>query len=145
MSKFITNLPTEVSTLLEALPKGSYIHGIVLSPESHDVHVLWENNKFETGLTIPIQFDFDDLKKNVLPKHVNDLIKSKMATKILPNPEPVKVENSSSPAPRYMTKKEVEYALKNGKDVEFMGVLPVWKPFAKDDAYIDGYFYRLKI
>ena len=94
-------------------------------------------------MTVPIQFNLDDLKMNAVPKMVSDFLNRKSAPKVVVDAPKPKAQ-PSAPIPSYMTKDEVEAAVKAGKDVEYMGVLPKWQAFTKNDTFVGGFFYRLK-
>ena len=144
MSKFTTHLPTDVDELISILPKQSYIHGITLNPETNKVFVIWENTQFESGLTVPIDFELSDLKKKLLPSNVKDITKHKPTPKIVPKVEVVVPKVETVISPKWMTEDEVNKAFESGKTVEFMGVTPTWREFTKNDVFTNGFFYRLK-
>ena len=155
MSKFTTTIPTGTADFIATLPKTSYIYGVLLvQPLTEDnradiaagkikqsVQVFWENPKWETGLTVPVEFSASDVKAGVLPKSAKVLpVKPAAATP----PKPAATAPPVKP-PVYMTEAEVNAALADGKTVEYMGVQPVWKQFEpKSDHYTEGYFYRLR-
>ena len=147
MSKFTTKLPTEVETLIAALPKNSYVHGIALDKDTNEVLVLWENTIFESGLTVPVDFSLADVKAKKLPKGVYNARKGKPATLTPPEVKDAPAANVApiTPAPSpYLTADEVAEAVTLKKPVEFMGVTPTWQPFIpKRDVFTAGYFYRL--
>jgi len=140
MSKFITKIPTEVESLTSKLPKQSFVHSITLCPQTNQVVILWENAEFETGLTVPIECSVEHLEQNTIKCLSKDFKK-----KIEPVVEAI-IPSDIKPfnAPLYMSREDVEAAVKDGKPVEFQGVLPNWQDFTEADTFIEGYFYRLK-
>lgn len=147
MSRFTTRIPTEVQALIDALPKGSFVHAVALDKDTNEVLIQWEQNRFESGLTVPVDFSPAELKGKKLPKGVRDITKKQPAT-LTPAPVPAAptvTPDPSAPAPTHLTQEQVESAVKDGKAVEFMGIEPKWKPFdPKADVFTAGYFYRLK-
>lgn len=145
MSKFCTRIPTEVAALLATIPKGSTVDGIALDPESHEIIVLWQNTSFESGLTVPVDFAFPDVKAKRLPKGVLRGKNPHQAALTQPEKKDAPTANvaPNKGLPVYLSEEQVEQLVKDGKPVEFMGVNPAWQSFnPKQDTFTDGYFYR---
>lgn len=147
MSKFTSKIATEVDALIALLPKGSYIHSIVLNKDTHGIEIEWSNEIFQSGLTVSVDFDPADIKAKRLPKGVWNARKGKPATLTPPAPEIVPTVTQAPAKPiltPWLSEEQVLEAIKEGKEVEFMGVTPSWLPFnAQSDAVTPGYFYRL--
>ena len=144
MSKFSTKLPVDFDALLAALPKQSSIHAVTLNPDTKQVIVVWSNDIFESGLTVPTDFEFEDVKKKKLPAGVRDARKkvSAPAQPEVIHEAPPDVPALKVEAPRYMTEAEVAEAVKSGNKVEFQGIEIGWKPFTDADVFTKGFFYR---
>ena len=158
MSLFRTSLSTAVTDLLASLPKGSYLHGIELTPPIDDknraaimsgeikqeIVVIWEMHHFETGLTVPVEYPAGEIKAKRLPKGCRDARRPKAVI------TPSKAENVPTvnvapkhTAPVYLQPDEVDDLSRKSIPVEFMGIEPKWTPFvAGKDSYVPGYFYR---
>ena len=163
MSRFTTSIPIEVKAFIESLPRGSYVHSVTLVPPmtnenrydimagtiQQEVVILWENDKFHSGLTVPVDFPAIDVKRKILPKGVLKPGSRKPATLTPPEPENAPtgiVEPLKAPSgPSYLTAEQVDRAVTDGNTVEFQGIEPIWKEFnPKVDTFMAGYFYRVK-
>lgn len=142
MSKFKTTLPTNINEFLDELPKRSHVHSITINPATKEIDIAWENDRYETGLTVAVDFPESSVKAHKPPKGVRDTNKP-----VFKVPEPVKeVEKKTDvivPPPQYMTEREVAEARFAGKELEFMGMETVWKPVDKEHTFTNGFFYRL--
>ena len=147
MSKFTTRIPTEIQALIDALPKGSFVHVIALDKDTNEVLIQWEQNRFESGLTVPVDFPPANIKGKKLPQGVRDVTKKQPAT-LTPPPVPAAptvIVEPAKPAPTHLTQEQVDAAVAEGKEVLFMGIRPEWLSFnPKQDVFTAGYFYRLK-
>lgn len=162
MSKFNTRLTVDVSTIVGSLPKGSFLHSVMLIPPLTDqnradiaagiikqeVVIVWENTNFESGLTVPIDFPIEEGKRLKPPEGVLDVRKPRPATLSLTVEENVTtglVEPLKDvPVTVYLTEQEVNQAMLDGKDVEFQGIEIGWKRFVPfTSTYTKGFFYRL--
>jgi hypothetical protein len=146
MSRFITRIPTEVQAIIDALPKGSYVHAIALDKDTNEVLINWEQTRFESGLTVPVEFSLLEVKTKKLPRGVKDITKKQPAP---PTPPPVTdaptvILEPAKPAPDYLTQEQVESLSAKGTAIEFMGIRPEWLRFnPKQDTFTAGYFYRI--
>ena len=147
MSLFQTKLPVDVKQILDSLPKGHFLHGITFNKETREVCVLWEYERMESGLTVPVEFSLSDLTKKLLPDGVRNLDKvTKLKSEkppVLIKPAPKTIPVAALPLIRTQT--DYEAALVAGDDIEYQGLLPVWKPVDPAiHSYTPGYLYRKK-
>lgn len=147
MGKFLTKLPTKANSFIESLSKRATIEGITLDPETRDVLILWSNEDLYTGLTVPVDYPAELVKRQELPKGVCKASDRAKATKTLPAkqnaPEANQTPKQAIVAPLYLTEEQLAECTAKGEAVEFQGVLPKWMPFdPKKDTFKEGYFYR---
>ena len=138
MSLFITKLPTGIEELIQSLPSKSHVNKVELNLETHEIYVHWENDRFVTPYTIPVEFSQKDLRAKRLPIETTEGKK-----KILPVEPPKQVEKPpvlKMPAPKYMNREEVEQALAKNNPLEFMGMETVWKPVEDFHKFTEGFF-----
>ena len=143
MSKFTTNLPTNIEELVSSLPKGSYVHGITLNPQTKEIVVLWENTKYESGLTVPVEFKIAEIKGHKTPKSIKEIESRKAQPATVVEEQPKKEESIAVPVVKYLGLGELDDAIANGDAVEYMGIEHVWNIFNSNiHSYTPGYFYR---
>jgi len=168
MSLFKTVITTDLYQLIQALPKGSFIHSISLNLKFDSntrnevlagikdgtikpaVEVEWENTCFDTGLYGAVDFPLENVlsPRKSLPSGVRKAGTPKPATLTPPEPQnvPTVILEPAKPivASPWLNSQQIAKAVENGQNVEFQGIEPFWKPFdPKTDCYIEGYFYRL--
>lgn len=71
MSLFYTSLA--VGKLLDQVKAQigkAFIHRIEWDEKRRTISVVWEDEELHTGLTVPVEFPAEDLKKRLLPKGV---------------------------------------------------------------------------
>lgn len=147
MSKFLTALPVNVKDLIDALPKNSFVHGITFDPATNEVQVLWENDRLETGLSVPILFKQEDFGRRKLPEGIRDARKPKpvQTPPVEENAPEVKPEPPKAP-PVYLTEEEYNEAIAQGKAVEYYGLETLWKPVdPKNHTFTTGFYYRIAV
>jgi len=145
MSLFQTKLSVDIKQIFDSLPKGHFLHSITFNKETREVCVLWEYERMESGLTVPVEFPLSDLIKKLLPDGVRNLDKvtktkpTKPVIQTLPVPKPIQ-----PPAiPLIRTQAEYDKAVADDEPLEYQGITPVWKPV--DPAlhtFTAGYYYR---
>ena len=146
MSLFQTKLSVDVKQILDSLPKGHFLHGITFNKDTREVCVLWEYERMESGLTVPVEFPLADLTKKLLPDGVRNLdkvTKSKPVKPIHIAPVPTPVLPPAIPLIR--TQKEYDESVASGVDLEYQGLKPIWKPVESGHVFTAGYFYRKAI
>ena len=147
MSLFRTVLSVDLKQVLDVLPKGYFLHNVTFDKEKREVSFQWEYEKFESGLTVPVDFSLSDLTKKLLPDGVRNLDKvTKLKSEkppVLIKPAPKTIPVAALPLIRTQT--DYEAALVAGDDIEYQGLLPVWKPVDPAiHSYTPGYLYRKK-
>lgn len=70
MSKHITSLPIDLKPVLEALPKGTYVHSIALRPDNSGIDIIWEHDASKTGYTYPVPYAVEKLAEKA-PKVIS--------------------------------------------------------------------------
>ena len=93
MSKFITPLPIDLAGVVNALPKGSYLHAVRLNPVTSVVEIEWEHDGFRTPWTFPSEFPLADLLARRSPGTVRIVPR-------VPTPAPKVVGDPPKPARR---------------------------------------------
>jgi len=144
MSLFNTKIAVDLKPVLDSIPKGSAIHSVGWDADNSQVIVLWESERFHSGLTVPVEFAPNDLKRRVLPQGVRDMRKKQ--------PEPTPAPAAEAPAPAIEPPKvdyvrsETEFndLILSGCPVEFQGIDPVWKDLSPGAPFVPGFFYRKK-
>lgn len=90
MSQFKTIIQVPVESIIAKLPPGSFVHpeyGFKWDREARQLTVIWENDDFKTGLTIPVEFPESALDSKKLP----DGVRKTPA----PEPQPERVQNET--------------------------------------------------
>ena len=143
MSLFLTKLPTEVDAFVKTLPKGAHIAGVILCPNTKEIKVVWESERFHSGLSVALDFPPEDIKSKRLPVGVRDLTKPVKAAPVAVVEPPQEEPKTPVEKPVYLTADEIAEAVKAGEKVEYMGITPGWKPFnPESDRVTTGFFYR---
>lgn len=63
MSKHVTTLPIDLSTVIAALPPRSSIDGISMSSDHKTIELHWQNDASKTGRTYPIEYPIEKLEE----------------------------------------------------------------------------------
>jgi len=145
MSLFKTFLPVQVEEVLSKLPNNKFVHFVSYDNELKRITILWEYDKFQSGLTVPIEFPIEMIGTNKLPAGIKDLNKKEpvVVQEIPQEPTVFEEEIKVEPKQNYIiTKEAFEEAYTSGKELEYQGVLPVWNPIEKDHVFTEGFFYR---
>lgn len=158
MSRFITAIPTELIKFLQSLPKGSTIEGLMcnileenmagqktLNTTEGKVAVIWSNDKWESGLTVPVDYPLEMMVRGKQPKTVKTKKQWHEGIKdlnIVEESEAVKEITKPVSIIHYLTQSEFDEARKNNEPLEFHGIYPAWKRVAATDKFVEGYFYR---
>lgn len=144
MSLFSTKIAVDLKPILTGLPKGASIHHVGWDAEASQIVILWEHDRFYSGLTVPVEMTPEDIKRKRLPEGVRD--QSKHVEKPLP---PVLLNQTippkPAPAPRQdfiRTEKQFQAAAAAGKKLEFWGIYSTWNPVTPEHTFTEGYAYR---
>ena len=144
MSKFSTKIPVSVQELVDALPKGSFVHSIAFHRTTNEVDIVWEHDRFESGLTVPLDISPDDVLKKKLPKAVK--IATDKASPPVKKTAPEAIVEAAKPTPApdplIRSKEEFETAVASGQALEFQGIRSCWEPLEKGTAFVQGFYYR---
>lgn len=145
MSLFKTFIPVNVEEILADLPKNRFVHSVAYDANNKQIVIMWEHDRFQTGLTVPIEYPLELIGKRTLPQGVKDVNRKEKPPEKENAPE-VKPETSTpvlQPIPEYIqTKEDFDDALVLGKVLEFQGVTPVWDLVDSNHVFTKGYFYR---
>jgi hypothetical protein len=145
VSLFNTKIKVDLEAILANLPKGAFVQSVGWDAENCEVVVLWECERFYTGLTVPVLLPAEDLKMRKLPAGVRDLSKKQPAPKVQPQPQeesPAAQSPKPDPRPVIRTEKEFAQAIESGKRLEFWGLTSIWLPVPGDHVFTAGYLYR---
>jgi hypothetical protein len=147
VSLFKTILPVDVKQILDSLPKDYFLHGITFDKATREVCILWEHEKLESGLTVPVEFKVVDLTKKLLPDGVRNLDKVTKQKTIKPKADIKPVPTPALPPaiPLIRTQAEYDAAMAHGEDLEYQGITPIWNPVDARHVFTAGYFYRKAI
>jgi hypothetical protein len=149
MSLFHTKIAVDLKPVLDALPKGAFVHAIEWDKDNGEIIVLWESDRYETGLTVPVLFGTDNLRKHTLPAYVRDRTR-KLKPPVLPAVPQSEVVTGAALAkavPKQnliITEKAFAAARKAGDELEFWGVESFWKPVDAGHKFTPGFYYRQK-
>jgi hypothetical protein len=142
VSKFTTILPTDTEEFIKTLPRDSFIHGIAFDMEQKAIVVLWECERFETGLTVPVHVTASQAKLKKFPAGVRDLKRPEPPI-LTPPPEKFHVEQSQPvEQPVYLTEDQVRVARAADLPVEFLGISSTWQPVDSRHVFTEGFYYR---
>lgn len=64
MSKLSTTIPIDVKSVIDALPKGSFVHWVMLNEAKTGVEIVWDNDDIKTGFTFPTEYPLEKLGFN---------------------------------------------------------------------------------
>jgi len=145
VSLFNTNIKVDLKAILAQLPKGAFVHHVGWDAENNEVVILWECERFYTGLTVPVSLPAEDLKMRKLPPGVRDLSKKQHAPRLPSEPQAETCEpEPPRPAvrPVIRTQKEYQQAVDAGKKLEFWGLTSIWLPVGDDHIFTEGFLYR---
>lgn len=146
MSLFSTSIKVDLKTVLKQLPAGAFVHQVGWDVEQGEVVILWECERFHSGLTVPIALPVEDLKMRKLPEGVRDMSrKQPISLPPKPQPEPP-VPEPPKPAAHALirTAKEFAKARADGKRLEFWGLTSIWLPVSEEHEFTEGFHYREK-
>ena len=146
MSLFSTKIKVDLKAVLKQLPAGAFVHQVGWDADNSEVVILWECERFHSGLTVPIALPVEDLKMRRLPEGVRDLSK-KQPISLPPKPDPEPPVPQPKPAAHVLihNAKEFAKAKADGKKLEFWGLTSLWLPVGADHEYTDGFHYRERV